>query len=187
MVPQRDDTIPRRATYDDYLQFPDDGKRYEIVDGRIFVTPAPSTRHQFASKRLQRMLEDYFEHGRDALVFDAPLDVVLSNEDVVQPDLAVVSRAQMSRRGIEGPPMLVVEILSPSRPDYDRVTKAGRYAVLGVPHYWIVDPEAHTLECFRLDGGEYHRESSGTGDDSMSTPFEGLTVSLGSLWLEWPA
>lgn len=176
--------LPRRATYDDYRRFPDDGKRYEIIDGEIFMTPAPSPRHQYASKRLQRILERYFEDRLGHQVFDAPLDVILSREDVVQPDLIVVERRQISARGIEGPPLLVVEIISPSRTDYDRLTKARRYAALGVPHYWIVDPDARTLECFALEGDSYRLHASASGGETLAAPaFAGLTIPLADLWL----
>lgn len=178
--------MPRRATYEDYRQFPDDGKRYEIVDGEIFMTPAPSPRHQYASKRLQRLLEAYFEGERGGLVFAAPLDVILSDEDVVQPDLVVVSsRPQVSARGVEGPPLVLVEILSPSRPAYDRLTKAKRYAACGVNHFWIVDPDARTLECFRLQAGAYVLEASAGGRDTLVvSSFEGLSLPLEGLWLD---
>lgn len=178
--------IPRRATYEDYRQFPDDGKRYEILDGEIFMTPAPSPRQQYASKRLQRRLEDYFEGTRGGLVFNAPLDVILSDEDVVQPDLVVVAeRPQVSARGVEGAPLVLVEILSPSRPAYDRLTKATRYAACGVTHFWIVDPDARTMECFRLQAGAYVLDASAGGREALSVPsFEGLSLPLESLWLD---
>lgn len=103
MSSKQDQTIPRRATYEDYLRIPDDGKRYEILDGAVFMMAAPSPRHQYASKRLQRVLEDYFEGARNGLVLNAPLDVVLADDDVVQPDLVVVmDRRQVSSRGIAG-------------------------------------------------------------------------------------
>ena len=112
-------TMPRRATYQDYCRFPDDGKRYQILDGEIYMTPSPSTRHQYASKRLQRLLEAYLEDRLGYQVFNAPLDVILADDDVVQPDLIVVAeRTQMSRRGIDGAPLVLVEILSPSRVKY---------------------------------------------------------------------
>jgi Uma2 family endonuclease len=176
--------LPRRATYDDYRRFPDDGKRYEIVDGEIFMTPAPSPRHQYASKRLHRILERYFEDQLGHQVFAAPLDVILSHEDVVQPDLIVVERRQISARGVEGPPLLVVEILSPARSEYDRLTKARRYAAHGVPHYWIVDPDSRTLECFGLSGAAYHLQASASGHETLAAPaFTSLTIPLADLWL----
>jgi Uma2 family endonuclease len=180
----RDLTLPRRVTYEDYRHFPDDGKRYEILDGEIHMTPAPSPADQYASKSLQRILETHFEGQRKCLVFAAPIDVILANEDVVQPDLVVVRDGpQISARGVEGPPHVLVEILSPSRPEYDRTTKAHRYAERGVPHYWIVDPDARLLECFRLEHGIYRLAASGRDRDEVTvSTFDGLTVPLADLW-----
>jgi len=179
-------TIPRRATYEDYYRFPDDGKIYEILAGEIYITPAPSPYHQYTSKRLQRVLEEYFERGeRDLVVFNAPIDVILANDDIAQPDLVVAARSQISRRGIEGAPALVVEILSPARVDYDRLTKARRYALRGVTHFWIVDPGTRTLECFRLEGAAYRLEASAAGEEGLQVPsFAGLTVPLAGLWFD---
>jgi Uma2 family endonuclease len=181
-------TLPRRATYEDYRHFPDDGKRYEILDGRVYMTPSPSTRHQYASMRLQTQLAAYFEPRGPFLVFSAPLDVILDDADIVQPDLLVVERGpQMSGRGIEGAPIVIVEILSPSRPDYDRVTKPGRYAVRGVPHFWIVDAETRAIECYRLEAGAYTLDAAGGGPDTVAVPsFDGLVISLERLWLDFP-
>src|SRR4029453_11376268 len=124
--------IARLLDYDDFAAMPDDGRRHEILAGIEHVTPAPSLAHQWASKKLQRQLEDYFEARRLGLVFNAPVDVICTRHDAAEPDLVVVTdEGQMSRRGIEGVPTLLVEILSPSARAYDRVTKAGRYAALG--------------------------------------------------------
>ena len=179
-------TLPRRVTYQDYRRFPDDGKRYEILEGEIYMTPAPTPRHQFASKRLQRVLEDYFEGPRGCLVFNAPIDVILAENDVVQPDLVVVAQGpQISARGIEGAPLVLVEILSPANPEYDRATKARRYAIRGVPHYWIVDPDARRIECYRLDGATYRLTASADrGNVLPVAEFDGLTLPLRTFWLE---
>lgn len=119
------------------------------------------------------------------MVFNAPLDVILADDDVVQPDLVVTGRTQISDRGVEGAPLLLVEILSPSHIPLDPQVKAARYQVRGVPHYWIVDPAARTLECFRLAGGAYHLGASGREHDSVEVPaFEGLTIALASVWLK---
>jgi Uma2 family endonuclease len=180
-----DTTLPGRATYDDYLQFPDDGKRYEILDGVVYMSPSPSPQHQYAGKRLQRVLEAYFEADGQHVVFDAPLDVILANDDIVQPDLVVAKRSQISKRGVEGAPRLLVEVLSPSNVAFDRQAKAARYLVRGVEHYWILDPMHRTLECFRLGNDEYQLEASGTDRDEVSVPsFAGLSVALEGLWLQ---
>jgi Uma2 family endonuclease len=116
----------RKLGYEDYARLPADGKRYEILDGELYVSPAPSPFHQRPSKRLQRRLEDYFEVRGLGEVFNAPVDVILANHDIVEPDLLIAANpGQISPRGIEGAPLLVVEVLSPSTRVQDRgVTRA---------------------------------------------------------------
>lgn len=162
---------------------PDDGKRYELLEGALYVTPAPGTGHQHAVKRLSRQLEAYFEGGSWGEVFFAPTDVILGPHDVVQPDIVVVERReQVARRGIEGAPLVAVEILSPSTADHDRKRKAGRYAALGVPHFWILDPERRELSCYRLQGGRYELVARGEGAATVAHPdFPGLTIDLAPL------
>jgi Uma2 family endonuclease len=172
--------LKQKLDYSDYAGIPPDGKRYEILDGELYVTPAPSPLHQRVSKRLQRQLEAYFEGRAQGEVFNAPIDVILTASDVVQPDLVVVTEArQISQRGIEGPPMLVVEVLSPSSRDQDRSTKARRYAQLGIRHYWVVDPDIPRLECYRAESGGYTLLVEGEGRASLSHPdFPDLTIQL---------
>jgi len=173
-----------RLTYEDYRLIPDDGRRYELLEGQLHVTPAPSLEHQHVSKRLFTILLRYFEEGGRGAVFYAPLDVILAKDDVVQPDLVVVrDPAQLSSRGIEGAPFLLVEVISPGRAHYDRTVKAQRYAAHGVPHYWIVDPEARRLECFRLGEGHYALQAAGTGNDVVEVPdLPALGIPLATLW-----
>ena len=174
-----------RVSYADLERMPDDGRRFEIIDGELIdVTPSPSPLHQRASKRLQRQLEAYFEAGGRGEVFDAPLDVILNPYDVFEPDIIVVTdAAQVSRRAIEGAPTIVVEVLSPSSVKYDRVKKGNRYAVLGLPHYWILDPSTRRLECLRLADGSYRLVAAAEGDDSLAHPdFPGLTIDLAAIW-----
>lgn len=171
-------------TYKEYCVIPEDGKRHELLEGRHHVTPAPGTRHQQISKRLFTLLLSYFEEGGRGQVFYAPVDVILTDHDVVQPDLVVVTAPeQVSERGIEGPPTLLIEILSPGTAYYDRTVKAQRYAALGVPHYWIVDPEARAVECYRLEGSHYLLRTSGRDQESLTvSDFPGLTIPLNTLW-----
>jgi Uma2 family endonuclease len=173
-----------RLTYDDYAAIPSDGQTYQIIDGEVYVTPAPSPFHQRASKRLQRQLEAYFEDTGRGEVFNAPIDLILSTHDVMQPDLVVVSDpASVTRRAIEAPPMLVVEVLSPSSERMDRQIKARRLAAFGVPHYWVLDPEERTLECYELEAGVYVLRASGAGEASVTAPgLEGLTIALAAIW-----
>ena len=172
--------LKQKLDYSDYAGMPADGKRYEILDGNLFVTPAPAPLHQRVSKRLQRQLETYFEGRSLGEVFDAPIDFILTHHDVVQPDLVVVVEGgQVSSRGIEGAPLLVVEVLSPSTRDRDRGAKAHRYAQLGIPHYWLMDPEMPRLECFRAEAGRYVLLVQGEGMASVTHPdFDGLTIDL---------
>ena len=179
------ETILRtRLTYEDYCLIPDDGNRYELLEGQLRVTPAPGLEHQHVSKRLFAILLRYFEDGGRGHAFYAPVDVILAEDDVVQPDLVVVlAPAQMSGRGIEGAPAILVEIISPGRAHYDRTVKAQRYAARGVPRYWIVDPEARRLECFCLREGRYALQAAGTGDEAVEvSDFPGLRIPLATLW-----
>ncbi len=176
--------LKQKLDYGDYAGIPPDGKRYEILEGDLYVTPAPSPLHQCVSARLERKLEDYF-HGRGlGEVFHAPIDVILTLNDVVQPDIVVVAEpGQISTRGIEGAPLLVVEILSPSTRSQDRTVKARRYAALGIRHYWIVDPEASRVDCYRAEAGTYAPVVQGEGGASLSHPdWPNLTLTLGDLW-----
>jgi Uma2 family endonuclease len=176
--------LKHKLDYDDLQDTPDDNLRYEILDGRLYVTPSPRPRHQRVSKRLQRQLEAYFETRELGEVFDAPVDVILSFHDVVVPDLVVVTvPTQVTERAIEGSPALLVEILSPSTASRDRKVKGERYAKLRVPHYWIVDPVRHSLECYRLGKTIYKHLFTAKGSAHVEHPdFPGLTIDLGALW-----
>jgi Uma2 family endonuclease len=169
--------------YDDYAAIPPDSNRYELLEGDLLVTPAPSPLHQWVSKRLQRQLEDYFEGRGLGRVYDAPIDVILTPHDVVQPDLVVVTDLRsVSGRGIEAPPELVVEVLSPSTGTRDRGAKARRYAALGVGHLWLLEPETRRLECHRLEGQAYQLVIAAEGDATFEHPdWPGLTIRLAEL------
>lgn len=176
--------VTKKITYDDYASFLPDGQIYQIIDGELYMTPAPNPFHQRASKRLQRQLEAYFEAGGHGEVFDAPIDVILTRHDVVQPDLVVVTNpAQVSARGIEGAPFLVVEVLSPSTVETDRTVKLGRYARLHLPHYWIVDPDAERIECYRLESAQYVAVTEAAAPETLRHPdFPDLIVDLAAIW-----
>ena len=176
--------LKRKLDYSDYVATPDDGKRYEILDGDLCVNPSPSPLHQRVSRRLQLQFESYF-HGRSiGEVFNAPIDLILSPHDVMVPDLMVVSDpAFITERGIEGPPLLIVEILSPSTKKQDRGAKAHRYAESGVEHYWIVDPKARRLECHRLMGREFQLVAEIEGESALLHPdIKELKIDLAALW-----
>jgi Uma2 family endonuclease len=174
-----------RVSYADLERMPDDGRRYEIVDGELFdVTPSPSPLHQRVSKRLQRQLEAHFEAARRGEVFNAPVDVILTPHDVFEPDIVLVTEpSQVSGRAIEGVPALLVEILSPSTTAYDRTTKGRRYAALGVPHYWIVEPANRNIECYRWEKGAYQLVAEGGPSGILRHPdFEELVIDLDAVF-----
>jgi len=147
-----------KLTYQDYLLLPDDGKRYEIIEGELYMTPAPATRHQIIIGRLVHLLLSYLETHPAGTVLTAPCDVVLSDTDIVQPDLLYVrkdGKAQITKQNVQGPPDLVVEILSPGTAARDRDLKRKRYERFGVLEYWLVDPDQNTLEILALKERQY--------------------------------
>ena len=150
-----------RLTYREYALLPDDGRRHELIEGDFYVTPAPSTFHQTVSRRLQYALMTQLEETGIALVFNAPCDVILSDTTVVEPDLAVVRlsrRELVSERGIEGPPDVVVEILSPSSKGQDQFLKRSVFAKFAIPEYWIVDPDHGWVTQLRLDDASTYQQ-----------------------------
>ena len=176
--------LRRKLDYSDLVTTPNDGKRYELVQGDLLVTPSPSPLHQRVSRRLLHQLEHYFHDRSLGEVFYAPIDVILTNNDVLVPDLVVVSEPRfVTKRGIEGPPLLVVEILSPSTRKVDRGTKAQRYAELGVEHYWIVDPASKRVECHRLSGRAFRPVIDAEREAKLAHPdWDGLVIDLAALW-----
>jgi len=181
-------TVPEKLTYQDYLNLPEEpGYRYEILEGMLVKEPSPNVPHQRASRRLQRILEDYFwEQDPEGEVFDAPLDVTFQDITVVQPDIFYVSGNQkhiVLKARVDGQPTLVVEVLSPLNSRKDRLQKLQIYQKYGVPHYWLVNPEEKTLECFALKDGTYALVAAGIDEEVVEHPeFEGLAISLKNLW-----
>jgi Uma2 family endonuclease len=146
-------------TYNHYAALPDDGKRYEIVNGVLYMSPSPTWPHQDIAGRIFRFLADYVESIGLGGAFTAPLDVELSPRDIFQPDVVVLlktSRSKLHRRHIVGPPELAVEVVSPGSQMHDRYRKIAAYARGGILEYWIADPDARTVEVLVLEGGEYH-------------------------------
>ena len=178
----------KKLTYQDYLDIPDEpGYRFEILDGMLVKEPSPSVMHQRASRNLHRILEDYFWHvDPQGEIFNAPLDVTLLDFNVVQPDVFYVSGEQqlmVKDNRVDGPPALVVEILSPSTSRKDRLQKMRVYQEAQVKHYWLVNPQEKTLECFAWRDGVYALVACGMDEDVVEHPsFDGLSIALQVLW-----
>ena len=146
---------PYAWTYDEYARLPDDGNRYEVIDGEVLVTPAASTDHQRILLRLSKALDDFVERQRFGVVLP-DVDVLFATGHFLRPDLVVVprsARAGVTSRGIEAAPALMVEITSPSSRAIDRVKKPRRYGDFGVPEYWVVDPEERCVWVWRFAAG----------------------------------
>ena len=145
-------------TYDDYANIPEDGKRHEIIDGEHFVNSSPSTQHQHVSKRLQYQLYCKIELAGLGVLYNAPIDVQLSEFDIVQPDLVIILNANVRKitpSKIKVAPHLVVEILSPSTAGNDRTIKKDLYERSGVSEYWIVDPFEQQVDQWVMRDGKY--------------------------------
>jgi Uma2 family endonuclease len=165
---------PRPLTYEDYRLLPDDGKRYELIEGELFiVSPAPSTRHQAVLANLIFALMAALQKPGLARVLPAPTDLVLSPNNVVQPDLTVIAAPNVSiitARAVEGVPEIAVEILSPSSLDRDRYIKKRLYQQFGVREYWVVDTETDSLLVYRLDQGSYGIRARYDRDSIVESP-----------------
>jgi Uma2 family endonuclease len=170
-----------RWTYADYAALPDDGNRYEIIAGVLYMTPAPGTGHQSVSARLVTFLVTHVEFAGLGRVFAAPVDVELAPDTVVQPDIVVILSANLDRitpSRIIGAPDLVVEILSPGTAGYDRREKQDAYARAGVGEYWIVDPGAQTVELLTLEQGGYRSHGVFRGQARLPSSVVTLPVPI---------
>ena len=173
----------RKLTYANYVTIPDDGRRHEIIDGSHFVNPAPSTYHQTVSKRLQFCLYSQIELPGLGVLFNAPVDVQLSEHDIVQPDLVVIlSERQgiVTAAKVNGAPDLVVEIVSPSSLNNDRTLKRRLYEASGVTEYWIVDPFEHKLDQLVLQDGQYRLQPA--TDEVRPTIVNDVVIRLQDVW-----
>jgi len=169
-------------TYQDYLQFPDDGIRYEIIDGEVFISPAPTLDHQRVVGRLFAMIWDFLEETPLGEVFPAPSDVIFSGINILQPDIVYVSRersAILMQENIQGAPDLLIEVLSPGTEDRDRTSKREKYSQFGVREYWMVSPEEGTIEVWRKENDELSFCELYRKNQTLTTPLlPGLEIQL---------
>ncbi|MCP9448452.1 MAG: Uma2 family endonuclease [Nitrospira sp.] len=177
-----------KLTYEDYILFPDDGRRHELIQGDHFMTPAPNTKHQRILGHLHVALYAYLRQHNLGQVYIAPYDVVLSDEDVVQPDLLFISTARLSivtDTNVRGAPDLIVEILSEATRKKDEITKRKLYERYGVQEYWLADPELETVKILRLSGAHYVRaaELVKEAHDVLTTPLlPGFSLPLAEIF-----
>ena len=178
----------KKLTYKDYCALEEEPDyRVEVLDGVLIKDPSPNVSHQRTVFLLAKLLDKYFsEKGFDGELFISPLDVTLDEYSVVQPDLLYIENSQneiIKHERIDGIPHLIIEIISPSSAGRDRIVKMAKYQNSGVQHYWIVDPQDKTLECYSLHDGIYARVAGGIDSCIVEHPeFTNLKIDLGHLW-----
>jgi len=173
--------VAPKLTYQDLREMPNDGKRYELIEGEVYITPSPNWKHQRAASNLHFFIRDYLENRNLGEVYFAPFDVVFDDRNVCQPDLLYIRKERhsiLTSANVSGAPDLVIEILSPGTARYDRETKLQVYARAGVPELWYVDPEPETIEILNLGSqGHYRLTQLARDDDALaSTAFPGIPL-----------
>jgi Uma2 family endonuclease len=182
------DTARRKLTYEDYVLFPEDRQRHEILDGEHYVTPAPPFRHQGVAGNLHLILGPFVREHRLGSVYFAPADVLLSKHDIVQPDLLFISNERagiVTEANAQGAPDLVIEILSDSTRRRDETLKRDLYDRFGVREYWIADPQRRAVRVFRRSGAGFvaPQEFSAAAGDVLTTPLlPGLTIRVSEIF-----
>ena len=166
-------TLPRGRAYtrQDLAAMPDDGRRYELVDGTLIVTPAPSRRHQYVAASLYKELTKACP--ADLLALFAPVDVAVADDTVLQPDLLVVRRDEYADDTQPLRPVLAVEILSPATRHVDVSLKRALYAAAGCPSYWVIDPDVPSTTVWELERGAYVERVHLVGDEEcmLTAPY----------------
>ncbi len=174
-----------KFTYEDYLLTPE-GKFYELIDGELLMTPSPTFYHQNTSKILFRILDRFISENKLGEVLYAPMDVYLSDENVVQPDILFLAKSSLKKitpRCIKGAPDLVIEILSPGTETRDLVTKRKLYRKFGVKEYWIVDPDKKNIEVMTWQGSEFKTLVTYPEHAFFSSPlFQGLSFKISEVF-----
>jgi Uma2 family endonuclease len=181
----RSATEKKKYTYEDYLKLPE-YERYELIEGELLMTPSPVPGHQRISGKLEFALRKFVSEHDLGEIFDAPCDVHLSDEDVVQPDILFISKERLSiigEKNIQGPPDLVIEIISKSSAYRDFVQKKKLYAKSGVKEYWIVIPEENAVEIYFLKDNAYSLyKAYGIGDKFESPLLRDFVMELKSIF-----
>ncbi len=175
-----------KFTYEDYLELPDDGKRYELIDGELYMSTTPTLNHQTIAGNFFLALSLYLKTNPIGKVFMAPVEVFFSNKNLAQPDLVFVSKANrelLKPTQIKGAPDLVIEVLSPSTEKRDRTIKLKMYAKFGVREYWMAKEKTATVEIFRLQKGDLVLVARLGKSDTLTSPlFPGLEIPLDEIF-----
>ncbi len=181
--------VTTKFTYEDYLKTSDD-ERYELLDGELIIMPAPSIAHQHVAMKLGTRLDTFVEEGNLGVLYSAPTDVVLSDTDVVQPDLLFISSERahiITPANIQGAPDLIVEIRSDSTAERDETLKRNLYAERGVKEYWLVDPDAMTIAVLLLREGGYAEVAAHRMGQALTSPtLKGFSVNLDEIFRSHP-
>lgn len=186
--PMKRATSAVRLTYDDFLRFPDDGRRHELIDGAHFVAASPNLKHQVILANLHLVMASWLEANPVGRAFLSPFDVMFSPYDIVVPDLLFVTMERMAHvltpLKLHGAPDLVVEIASSSTRARDETLKHRLYERGGVQEYWIVDPVVDSVIVHRLDGGKFgHAVLRKASGDVLSSPLmPGLAIPLARIF-----
>lgn len=169
-------------TVAEYRNLPETGPRYQLIEGDLYMAPAPNRFHQDISRNLQAILVNYLSTHPIGVLYDAPFDVYLTEFDVFQPDLLIVlneNREILTDAGAEGAPDFVVEILSPKTRQLDLVNKKRVYARMGVKELWIIDPEQEEIFVYRFDQDSNEPAAKVSGQQEISSPLlPGLSMQL---------
>jgi Uma2 family endonuclease len=190
-MPGSDEMKPAgvKLTYDDFLLFPDDGMRHELIDGEHYVTPSPNTKHQTVSMTLAVLIGGWLERNPIGRIYHAPFDVVFSRFDVVEPDLLYLSNDRaadvLTPQHVRGAPDLVIEIGSPGTRARDETKKRALYERTGVTEYWFVDPEIDVVRIYSRSGERFTRPaelSRETNDVLTTSLLPGLELPLARLF-----
>ena len=173
-----------RITYEDFLELPDDGKQYELIEGELVLNPTPITRHQWIAGNIYHAFRNYLDEHDTGKAFMAPLDVVLAEDVVLEPDVMLIRHersAIIGEKNIQGAPNIVVEVLSDSTRKWDEVVKRKLYERYGVDEYWIVDPVIDVVKIYRRDDTSFVRAaeiSTESGGEITSPILPGFALDV---------
>lgn len=178
-----------RLTYDDFVHFPDDGMRHELIDGEHYVTPSPNLKHQRILGNLYQQIRNHLDAHPIGEAFLSPFDVVFTDFDVVEPDLLYMSRDRaatiLTEKHVRGAPELVVEIGSPGTRTRDETIKRRLYERAGVSEYWFVDPDVDVVRVYRPEDGRFGKATELTresGDVLTTSLLPGLEMPLARIF-----